>query len=503
MSAAAKSADPVQYQPYSIEVEQSLLGALLLNNKLIDVAAADLEGHHFYDPLHRRLYEMIVYLITEGDVTPIILNAVMKSDPGLVELGGTVYLASLVAAAPALPRVREFVSILLELAYRRELIAISDEMREAALEPPGEASSAQKVADMATEALLQAGRAIQPPSLSPYESALESMRECERMAQGKGSPMVKTGLEKVDEELGGLRGGDLVIAIAKSGQGKSALMGGISLNTSRAGVPTLVFSLEMRRAQWVERMVCDLDYDAAMGAGQKAMWYSRIRNGRLNTEEFDRYYIAAQRLDKLPMEIVETDELTVQQIQSRARAFKAKWGKNPDGSARMGLIVVDYLQIIEPTDPRDNRERQVAKIARGLKSLAKRMDWPVLAGSQMNENDTSRSKEEKRPQASDARESKAIMNEADIMLSPFRPAYFAENRKPMDALPTDPEWTAWKEEVRILAPQFELLMLKNRHGRRVDFDLHCEIGASAIRDHAPWGAMTTVQKNQADLLEKT
>lgn len=495
---------PVAYrhEPYDIEVEQSMLGSLLRNNKLIDIAAADLDGHHFYDPLHGRIYDMIVHLQTEGEVTPVILHSVMKSDPGIIETGGLEYLKGLFLAAPYQPPVRQYVAILLELSYRRELIAIAEDIRVSAYESPQFDMTAQKVADTATEALLQAGRAVAEPAITAYDSAMESLKECERIARGEGVAMVKTGMEKVDDELGGLRGGDFIVILGKSGMGKSALMGGISRNTAFAGVPTLVFTLEMRRAQWVERMVCDIDYDDAMAEGQRAMWYSRVRNGKINEAEFARFYLASSKLQGLPLEIIEADDLTVQQIQARARAFKAKWGKNSDGSERVGIVIVDYVQIIEPTDPRDNRERQVAKIARGLKSLGKRLNWPVVVGSQMNENDEGRAKEEKRPQARDARESKAIMNEADIMLSPFRPAYFVENRKPMDAISGDPVWLAWKADLKAVINRFEILMLKNRHGRRIDFDMHCDMGASAIRDHAPRGhAQVAADQHARDLLE--
>ena len=494
--------DQAKHEPYDIEIEQAVIGSMLRDNKQIDIAAADLEGRHFYDPLHGRIFDMVVYLQTEGAVTPLLVHSVMKTDPGIIETGGMNYLMALYQAAPSLPRMREFVAVLLEHSMRRELLAIATEIEASVYDAPQPGETAQKIADRATEAMLQAGRAMAAPDISPYEAGLESMRQAERIKRGEAIPMVKLGLDKVNEELGGLRGGDFVVILGKSGMGKSALMGGTSLSTARAGVPTLVFTLEMLRSQWVERMVCDIDYDTAMAEGQRAMWYSRVRNGKLSDEEFSRFYLANQHLQNLPFEIVEADDLTVQQIQSKARAFAAKYAKNEDGSPRIGIIIVDYIQIIEATDQRDNRERQVAKIARGLKSLAKRLNWVVMAGSQMNESDAGRAKEEKRPQASDARESKAIMNEADVMFAPFRPAYFVENRKPMDAMPGDPAYLAWLGDLKAVRHKFELLMLKNRHGRRIDFELHCDMGSSAIRDYAPRGQLKAAEDEHArDLLE--
>lgn len=490
-----------RHQPYDIDIEQAVLGSMLRDNRQIDAAAAEIAEHHFHDPLHGRIFEMIVHLQTEVDtVTPMVLHAAMKSDAGVIETGGQAYFDALRNAAPATVSIRDNVRILLELSMRRELLAIAEEITADAYAPPSE-RSAQSIADRATEAMLQAGRATSEKDMTPYEVGLETLAEVEKMRRGEWVPSIPMGLEKVDEELGGLRGGDFVVLLGKSGMGKSALMGGTSLNTARAGIPTLVFTLEMRRQQWVQRLVTDIDYDTAMAEGQKAMWYSRVRNGKLSNEEFDRFYLANMKLQNLPLEIVESDDLTVQQIQSRARAFAAKYAKNEDGSPRLGIVIVDYVQIIEPTDPRDNRERQVAKIARGLKSLAKRLNWVVMAGSQMNESDAGRSKEEKRPQASDARESKAIQHEADIIFAPFRPAYFVENQKPMDAIKGDPAYTKWLGDLKLVRHKFELLMLKNRHGRRLDFDLHCDMGASAIRDFAPRGALTQPEQDAGDLLK--
>lgn len=488
--------EPAKHAPWDIDVEQALLGALLKDNRRIDLVAADLESRHFYDPLHQRLYDMIVYLQTEGDVTPLILHSVMKADAGVVETGGIAYFDALAAACPAIPDVVYYSKILRDLAFRRDLIRIGEELAIAALEPPVD-SPAQAIADFATEALLQAGADTSKPVLTPYEIAMETVRELEATRGGKPPPGVLTGLDKLDREIGCLRGGDLITVLAKSGMGKSAMMGALALNMARAGVPVIFFSLEMTRNQLVERMVCDLDFDTA----EKAMWYSRVRNHRLSDEEFSRFVLGGQRLKELPLEICDEDGLTMAQISARARAFVAKWGKHADGTPRLGAIIGDYLQIVEPADARENRERQVARICRGAKSLAKRTGWPNIWGSQMNERDESRSGDERRPRASDARESKAIMNESDLMLSPYRPAVAVENRKPLEAQHGDSAHLAWAAELKAVRNRFELLALKNRHGRRFDLELWCDMGASAIRDEAPYRAKDAPEQAAQDLLE--
>lgn len=488
--------EPAKHEPYDVDVEQALLGALLRDNRRIDVVAADLEARHFWDPLHQRLYDMIVYLQTEGDVTPLILHSVMKADPGVIETGGMGYLDALASSAPATPNVAIYAKILRDLSFRRDLIRIGEELATAALDNPVD-SPAQALADYATEALLQAGSDTAKPSMTPYEVAMETVRELDATRGGKAPPGILTGIEKLDREIGCLRGGDLITILAKSGMGKSALMGGLALNMARAGTPVLFFSLEMTRSQLVERMVCDVDFDTA----EKAMWYSRVRNHRLSDEEFSRFVLGGQRLNNLPLEICDEDGLTMAQISARARAFVAKYGKHADGSPRLGAIIGDYLQIVEPANDRDNRERQVSRIARGAKSLAKRVGWPVIFGSQMNEKDESRSGDERRPRASDARESKAIMNESDLMLSPYRPAVAVENRKPLEAANGSPEHIIWSGELKAVRNRFELLALKNRHGRRFDLELWCDMGASAIRDEAPYRAKDAPEQAAQDLLE--
>ncbi len=489
-----------RHEPRDLDLEQAVLGSLLQDNRLIDVAAAELKSAELYDPLHARMLEMIIGLFADGDQVSVhTLYAVMKHDPGVIETGGIAYLDALRAAAPALPAMRTMISQLKELAFRRELLKLGAELQAGVYEGPKEAPS-KALADRATEALLYIGAATVKPITSAYEAAMESLREAERHQRGEPVPVVMTGFHKVDLEMGGWRGGDFIVIAGKSGMGKSALMCSIALNAALMGTPVIFFSLEMKRRQVVDRMVCALDYPEN---DARPMWYSKIRNGKMNNDEFDRFAIAANRLPGPELlEIHDDDGLTVAQISARARAFAAKYCRNKDGTQKMGLVIVDYVQIVEPAAGgyQESRERQVSGIARGLKGLAKKLDWPVVGGSQFNDDDKHRVKEEKRPVINDARESKAIGNEADIFLSPLRPAYFVENRKPMDAPRDSPEMITWKGDMREVRHKLELLTLKNRHGRRVDFSLHCEIGSNAILDYAPGSAESAAEQAQADML---
>jgi len=469
------------YAPHSVEIEQALIGSMMRHPALIDEACAEINGDHLFDPLHARLFDMLVALHADGDKpTPLIVHSVMKSDAGLIEAGGMGYLEALWGVAPAIVTMKAWIRTILDLHLRRQLQGIASSLASGAVAPPSEVT-ARETAEQAVEALLQAGRVGAKPILSIREIAAESIQEIEDAKHGKPIPMVKTGLAKVDALIGGLRGGDVAIIMGKPGWGKSALKGSISRNTAKAGVPTLVFSLEMQRRQWIERMMCDEDFDTA----ERPMWYSRIRNGKLSDEEFQRFILASQNTDDWPFQINDEDGLTISQIAAQARAFAAKYGRHEDGSPRIGIIFIDYMQIIRPMDDRAPREQQVNQIARGVKALAKRLNWPVVVGSQMNEDDKQRSAQEKRPQAGDARESKGIVNEADFIFAPWRQAIFIERRKPMGASPGDPEWDAWAADMREARHRMDLLCLKARHGNTFDVELYADMAASAIRDEAP------------------
>lgn len=476
--------------PQDIDLEQAVLGAMLVRRGAIDQFAGQIEARHFHDPLHQRIFDMAVYLQTEGDVTPVVLASVLRNDPARAEIDVRAYIAALASAAPAIPAVAEMSAQLKDVALLRQLHQIGGDLATLALDNP-DGMPASGIAEAFTEEMLLATSEGQREPPTPYETAQEAVREIEDALAGRVVPVVPTGLEPLDRELGGLRGGDLVTILGKSGMGKSALMCRLSLLLATASIPTIVFSLEMSQRQWVERLVCDLDFDTA----DSPMWYSRVRNHRLRGGEFDRFVLAGQRLQGLPLKIVDEGGLSMAQISARARAFAAKH------KGKRIAVIGDYLQLVEPADQRENRERQVARIAYGCKLLAKRLDAPVIFGSQMNENDEGRSQQERRPRASDARESRGIMNASDIMLAPYRAAVAIENRRPLAAVNDSPEMIAWSAEMAEARHNFDLLCLKNRHGRRFDLKLWAEIGANAIRDCDPLRRMSPANEDVQGLLE--
>lgn len=473
---------PAKLPPCDLDLEQAVLGSMITGRGSIDQFAGEIEARHFYDPLHARIFDMMVYLQTEGEVTPLVLASVLRNDPAKTEIDVSEYIRSLAAAAPAVVSTRQWCAHLKDLALLRRLHQIGGDLAELALNNPDQVP-ASAIAEQATETMLAATAEGQKPLQSPFDAGREAIKEIEDAVSGKSIPTILTGIEPLDLELGGLRGGDLITVLGKSGTGKSALMCGMSLLFAMSGVAVLVFSMEMSLRQWTERMVCDIDH---LTHYRRPMWYSRVRNHRLIDDEFERFVLANQKLEGLPLEIIADGALSMFQISARARAFASKH------KDKKIVVIGDYLQLIEPYDPRENRERQVGRIAYGLKQLAQRIDAPNIWGSQMNENDEARREQERRPRASDARESRGIMNASDIMLAPYRQAVAVENRRPLGLSNDSPDMASWAAEMAAVRNDFDLLCLKNRHGRRFDLKLWAEIGANAIRSRDPHDPVDTV-----------
>lgn len=466
-----------QSLPWSRELEEELLGCLIRDNKLIDVAAADLKPEHLCGLLHQRTYAAILQQHAQGAVTPVVLAALMKGDGELHERGAHAYLGEIALGAPSLPNIPTMVRALRELAFRRDLIMVGEDLIGQAQESPKE-QPAQAIANAANERLLALSTGTKR-ILRPHEVALRSLQRIEDMHSGRRVPMVPTGWDSVDQDIGGLRAGDFVVILGARGMGKSTFLSSLCLSAARRGYPAIFFSLEMTAEQVVERMLCDLDYETAV----RPMHYSRFRNGRLNGDEFERAGAAVAALEALPLEIIDDGELTVHQIAARARAFKAKHG------GKMGLVAVDYTQKVTPALGRRDgtREQEVAQIASGLKNLAKQLEWPVVAGSQINEQRDVKEGSERPPRLGDERESKAIGNEADLVLTPWWPAYYVRMRRPAyTSDPKDATYLNWLSEFKPIEHRLELRGLKNRHGDTSNYELWCDMGSSVIRDSRPY-----------------
>ena len=474
-----------RHVPYDIECEQALLGQLLLSAESISVAAAELEPHHFYDPFHSRLYEMIVHLSTEGKVTPLVIHAVMKNDPGMQELGGHAYLVGLAQAAPALPNIPDLARILRELAARRVLIKIGEDIVNAAYDGPQETES-NAIVSKYTDRLLRVAENRRGELSTMGTAALKSVQRVQDRMNGKSSRFITTGSDKIDRVIGGMQPGDRIGVAGRSGIGKSALASSISLAAARSGAPVLVLSGDMREQQWSDRVICDID--RYLHPASPPIHYSQFRRANsLSDDEWRRIVIAQQELATLTNYAIDANPvLSLPAIISRATAFARAHPDQP------GLLVLDFLQKASPPDKQGytdkRRDEELTDFTYKLGDAMKDLGWVLLALIQLlnKSTDAKGNLSETPPNATAIRECGGIEMALDIIVGVYRKAYFIE-RRPDDiatkteALNADTAF-GWKVRNHI-----QTLGWKNRDDSPLplNLDLWCDMGSASVRDCAP------------------
>ena len=447
-----------RHVPYDIDVEQALLGAMLVDNQAIERVSGVLKPEHFYDPLHYRLYEVMLGQFERGGmvITPLTLHAAMKADPGLQEVGGHGYLAGLAQAAPAMPNVRDLARILHELAVRRALIHIGEDIVNTAYEAPHDNPPKAQIetAEKALYAIAENSRYGEGPI--DFAESLRRAVESAEKAQARGGRIsgVSTGFTDIDSLLGGLQPSDLLILAARPGMGKSALATNIAFHAARMwmqdieagaevprGASVLLFSLEMAAQQLSSRILSEQT--------EIEMW--KIRNGKFSDSEWEKFVLTMQDLSNLPLYIDDTGGVSIAQIAARARRLKRE--------KQIGLIIVDYLQLVESSRRAENRVQEITEVTKGLKTLAKELNVPVLALAQLSRGVDAR--DDKRPVLSDLRESGSIEQDADVVMFIFREEYYLKTREPE---PGTPEHGKWLEKMERVHRRAEVLVEKHRHG---------------------------------------
>jgi replicative DNA helicase len=443
--------------PYDIDVEQALLGAILVDNYSLERVSSTLKAEHFYDPLHQRLYEAIERMWGKGHaVTPLTLKASMEGDAGLAEVGGHAYLVSLARAAPALPNVKDYARILADLAMRRELIRIGEDIVNTAFEAPIEIGPGAQIeeAEKALYRVAERGRFGEGPLT--FDVALsQAVMSAERaLARGGHISGVSTGYTDLDALLGGLHPSDLIIVAGRPGMGKTALATNMAFYAARLwakdkadgtepkrGAPVLLFSLEMAASQLSARILSE----------QTEIEMRKIRTGRFTDSEWDRFVHTAQVLGDLPLYIDDTGGISIAQIAARARRMKRE--------KHIGMIVVDYLQLVEPSKRAENRVQEISEVTKGFKALAKELSVPVIALSQLSRGVDNR--DDKRPVLSDLRESGSIEQDADVVMFVYREEYYLKSREPEAGTS---EYDQWVEKLDRVHNRAEVLVEKHRHG---------------------------------------
>lgn len=456
--------------PHSIEVEQQLLGALLNNNDVYDRVAAIIEPDHFYDPVHRRIYKVMAERIAKNLLaSPVTLRPFLESDEGLAELGGTAYLVRLSGAAISSFAVRDYAQMIYDFAIRRELINVGEEisgtartMAETAAPADQIIAAEEKLYELASKGKTEVG----------FQSFLKAVTEAVSTANAAykrdgGLSGVSTGLIDLDAKLGGLHKSDLLILAGRPSMGKTSLATNIAYNiakTYRKGttadgtVGTVdggvvgFFSLEMSAEQLAARILSE----AAEIPSEK------IRAGNMSEVEFRRFIEAAKDLEACPLFIDDTPALPISQLAARARRLQRKHG--------LDALFVDYLQLVRGSGRSENRVNEVSEITMGLKAIAKELNIPVVALSQLSRQVENR--EDKRPQLSDLRESGSIEQDADVVMFVYREEYYKEREKPGDH--ELDKMATWQAEMDALHGRAEVVVGKQRHGSIGHVDLSFE-----------------------------
>jgi replicative DNA helicase len=444
--------------PYDVDIEQALLGAILVDNYSLERVSNLLKPEHFYDPLHQRLYEAIDRMWSKGHaVTPLTLKATMEQDAGLAEVGGQAYLVSLARAAPAIPNVKDYARILADLAMRRELIRLGEDIVNTAYEAPMDASPAEQIEEAEKALYRVAERSRFGEGPVGFDAALsEAVRLAEQaLARGGHISGVPSGFTDLDSLLGGLHASDLIIIAGRPGMGKTSLATNMAFHAARLwakdkedqaepkrGAPVLLFSLEMAASQLSARILSE----------QTEIEMRKIRTGRFSDPEWERFVHTAQVLGDLPLYIDDTGGISIAQIAARARRLKRE--------KHIGLIVIDYLQLVEPSSRRfENRVQEISDVTKGLKALAKELSVPVVALSQLSRGVDNR--DDKRPILSDLRESGSIEQDSDVVMFVYREEYYLKSREP-DAGTSD--HADWLEKMERVHNRAEILVEKHRHG---------------------------------------
>lgn len=422
--------------PNDLDAEGAVLSATLLDADAFDRVQEILRPEHFYSDANRRIFEAIVDLQTSGRPVDVVSVAGWLRDKGrLQQVGGTPYLAQLSDATPAVAHIEAHARVIREKWRVRQLISTCQHF---AAEGYGDTGEVQAFIDRAEQAVFDIARIPETSSVVPVKDAIQTAFKILGDAQRRGGGItgIETGFTQLDRQCAGIHPGDLYIVAARPGMGKTAFVLNVAVNVAKPkqvdvggepspyleapveepGYGVLFCSLEMPREQLAARLL----------ASEARVDMSRIRSGRMLRDDWNKLTDSASRLSRLPLWLDDTPALTLLDLRAKIRRLQAELKRAEGGIAAkgLGLVVIDYLQLMQGRRDAGSREQEISELSRGLKQLAKEMSVPVLALSQLNRAVETRATKDKRPQLSDLRESGAIEQDADTILFIYRDEYY-------------------------------------------------------------------------------
>jgi replicative DNA helicase len=474
--------------PQNLEAEQALLGAILVNNEAFYRVSDFLEANHFFEPVHRRIFQVAGELIRANKIAnPVTIKTFLPADLAIGDITLNQYLARLAAEATTIINAEDYGRSVYDLALRRALIGIGEDMVNVAYDAPVEMSPREQIEEAERRLYEVAEKGQLDSGFQSFDTALVTAIDMASAAYKRDGHLsgVASGLTDLDRLMGGLQQSDLIIIAGRPGMGKTSLVTNIAFNVARAwrgevqpdgstrtvnGGIVGFFSLEMSSEQLATRIIAE----------QSGVPSSDIRRGRITEDQFAAIVEAAREMNRVPLYVDQTGGLNIGQLTARARRLKRQRG--------LDILIIDYIQLLQGSSKKgDNRVQEVTEITNQLKALAKELNVPILALSQLSRQVENR--DDKRPQLSDLRESGSIEQDADVVLFVYREEYYLKNKEPK---PGTPEYLTWQTEMDQVHGIAEVIIGKQRHGPTGTVRLWFEdqltrFSNLAREDHLPTG----------------
>ncbi|CAD5257593.1 Replicative DNA helicase [Bosea sp. 62] len=466
-------------QPHNIEAEQALLGAILVNNDAFYRVSDFLQPEHFFEELHRRIFELMSSMIRAGKIaTPITL----KTFVGEIDLGGITapqYLARLAAEATTVINAADYGRTVYDLAVRRQLIGVGEELVNVAYDAPVDMAPREQIEDAERKLYALAEKGRYEGGFQKFDGALRLAIDMAASAfqRAGGLSGISSGLRDLDARMGGLQRSDLIVLAGRPAMGKTSLATNIAFNMAKAwrgerqedgtiksadGAIVGFFSLEMSADQLATRIVAE----------QSGISSYKIRQGRITEGDFARLTDVAAQIEKLPLYIDQTGGISIAQLVARARRLQRQKG--------LDILFIDYLQLLSGSSKAgQNRVQELTEITTSLKALAKELNVPIVALSQLSRQVENR--DDKRPQLSDLRESGSIEQDADVVMFVYREEYYLKGKEPRPGTDEHNKWVMEMEAAHGLA---ELIIGKQRHGPTGTVALQFDADVTRFSDRA-------------------
>ncbi|WP_375683972.1 MULTISPECIES: replicative DNA helicase [unclassified Bartonella] len=443
--------------PHNIEAEQALLGAIFINNDSLDRVSDFLKPEHFFEPLHQKIYHVLSHLIKTGKrVDPVTIKPYIQMEEKIGDITVYQYVVRLATEAVTIINAEDYGRVIYDLFIRRSLIDLGTQVVNTAFDAPVELTPTQQIETVENQLFELAEKGKYGGGFENFNEAIKKAIDMASAAKKRSSQLsgIATHIKTLDEKMGGLQASDLIILAGRPGMGKTSLATNIAFNIANAynrnaniqeneGGIVGFFSLEMSSEQLATRIISE----------QTEVSSSDIRRGNISDEQFSKIIRAVNQLQKAPLYIDQTGGISITQLAARARRLKRQHG--------LDILFIDYIQLMTSSSKRssENRVQEITEITTGLKALAKELNIPIIALSQLSRQVENRT--DKRPQLSDLRESGSIEQDADIVLFVYREEYYLKNEEPkLNTL----EHQKWLEIMDKAFGKADVIIAKQRHG---------------------------------------